>query len=167
MLAFLRTGWRMYKMDAVHEQVLTCEWPAHQQFALLWTLSRVHSVAHSLASGISWFFLVCLLDNQCYLIITSDVFVLISRFYSDPHLDSASLHLDVATRQIASSPKRFVHASMTHRFVFESARLWIDTNYCLYAVFKVHIDWWLSVIRTQKIDQSSFCILITGKNQYL
>ena len=65
-----------------------------------------------------------LLDNQFfYLIITSDVFVLISRFYSDPHLDSAPLHLDVATRQIASSSKRFVHASMTHRFAFESARL--------------------------------------------
>ena len=65
-----------------------------------------------------------LLDNQFfYLIITSDVFVLISRFYSDPHLDSASLHLDVATRQIASSSKRFVHASMTHRFDEESARL--------------------------------------------
>ena len=149
MLAFLSTGWRMYKMGAAHEQVLTCEWPAHQQFALLWTLSRVHSVAHSLVSGISWFFLVCLLDNQCYLIITSDVFVLISRFYSDPHLDFASLHLDVATRQIASSQKRFVHASMTHRFAFESARLWIDTNYCLYAVFKVHVWLMLSVIQIQ------------------
>ena len=152
MLAFLSTGWRMYKMDATHSQVLTCEWPAHQQFALLWTLSRVHSVAHSLVSGISWFFLVCFYwttNNDCYFVVTSDVFVLISRFYSDPHLDFASLHLDVATRQIASSPKRFVHASMTHRFVFEPARLWIDTNYCLYAVFKVHVWLMLSVIQIQ------------------
>ena len=53
-----------------------------------------------------------LLDNQFYLIITSDVFVLISRFYSDPHLDSALLHLADGCRRISSDPDIIIQASL-------------------------------------------------------
>ena len=34
--------------------------------------------------------------------------------YSEPHLDSAALHLDVASRHIKFQEELFVHASMTH-----------------------------------------------------
>ena len=52
----------------------------HQQFAVCYS-SRVHSVAHSLVAGISWFFFgLFLLDNQFYLIITSDVLLNIYKF---------------------------------------------------------------------------------------
>ena len=49
------------------------------------------------------------------------------------HLDSASLHLDLAARQIDSLTKVFVHASMTHTFINESAWLWIIKKSCNYS----------------------------------
>ena len=36
--------------------------------------------------------------------------------YSEPHLDSAALHLDVASRHIKFQEELFVHASMTSQF---------------------------------------------------
>ena len=53
----------------------------HNQNCIFIHSSRTDSVLCSLVAGISWFFLVCfLLDNQFYLIITSDVLLNIYKF---------------------------------------------------------------------------------------
>ena len=43
--------------------------------------------------------------------------------YSEPHLDSATLHLDVASRHMKFQKKALIHASMIHDFFFHFAWL--------------------------------------------
>ena len=59
--------------------------------------------------------------------------------YSEPHLDSAALHLDVASRHMKFQKKLLIHASMIRIFssISHGSELlqFFDSFYCLYGIF--------------------------------